>query len=269
LVALQVFRDNRYICRDKFFGRGLSPDGFYSSLALFLNDGKSIRTEVIPRIVMLLDRLAAVVSGLDSYRLYGSSLVVVYEGDRSAAEAVGSIPHDGNKNLPENVGRYFKADNKNLSSVERYDMSSTFDRESEARTRHTAVEQTADGACPVSRHYHEVCGPLDVNDNVTPAHCRNNATAGSDQNKVFSSTNCHKSTQTESSSGSPRYGLSPTGGCLVDVRIVDFANCTCSKLAGERRVQHVGCDSGFMFGLKNLRDFFVRLQREADSMTLC
>lgn len=77
-------KNNYYIARDKYFGRRVKIGWqFTRVLGRFLYDGKT-RTSIIKQIPLLvrqLDTLFNVVSKLHSYRLYGSSLLLFYDGD--------------------------------------------------------------------------------------------------------------------------------------------------------------------------------------------
>lgn len=82
LGGMQVFQVNlgRYICRTKTYGRALTPDGLRSALRQFFCNGLVLRTDVIRALLRRLGQLRDLLSQLDSYRFYTSSLLVTYDG---------------------------------------------------------------------------------------------------------------------------------------------------------------------------------------------
>ncbi|OWA55438.1 putative Inositol hexakisphosphate kinase 3, partial [Hypsibius exemplaris] len=65
---------------NKYFGRGLSVDGFKTALHDFLFNGRRFLHELIPDILTQLRQLSQVVRSLDGFRFYSSSLLIMYEG---------------------------------------------------------------------------------------------------------------------------------------------------------------------------------------------
>lgn len=81
-VSLQVYQLNtgHYLCRNKYYGRGLSSQGFREALFQFLHNGKGLRQDLFEPILNKLRSLKAVLEKQASYRFYSSSLLVIYEG---------------------------------------------------------------------------------------------------------------------------------------------------------------------------------------------
>lgn len=69
-----------YLCRNKYYGRGLSIDGFREALYQFLHNGKGLRQDLFEPILNKLRSLKAVLEKQASYRFYSSSLLIIYEG---------------------------------------------------------------------------------------------------------------------------------------------------------------------------------------------
>lgn len=69
-----------YLCRNKYYGRGLSIDGFREALHQFLHNGKGLRQDLFEPILRKLRSLKAVLEKQASYRFYSSSLLIIYEG---------------------------------------------------------------------------------------------------------------------------------------------------------------------------------------------
>lgn len=71
---------NRYLCRNKYYGRSLSEEGLRQSLTQFFHNGERLRTDVFPALLDQLTRLLSVISQLTSYRFFTSSLLIIYDG---------------------------------------------------------------------------------------------------------------------------------------------------------------------------------------------
>ncbi|SCV03413.1 LAMI_0H07954g1_1 [Lachancea mirantina] len=84
ICGLKVWNSSYYITRDKYFGRRIKIGWqFARLLARFLYDGHQTSSilKQIPRLITQLDQLYAEVSKLKGYRLYGSSLLLMYDGN--------------------------------------------------------------------------------------------------------------------------------------------------------------------------------------------
>ncbi|EAW13175.1 inositol polyphosphate kinase KCS1 [Aspergillus clavatus NRRL 1] len=92
-------KKQEYTFEDKYFGRDLkSGREFQDALTRFLYDGLSY-TSVAKKIPVILDKLAKLenmVRRLKSYRLYASSLLILYDGERNSAEK--EPPTEDNQN---------------------------------------------------------------------------------------------------------------------------------------------------------------------------
>ena len=84
ICGLKVWNESYYIKRDKYFGRRVKVGWqFVRVLARFLYDGQQIGSIVrhLPRLIKELDLLALEVTNLKGFRLYGASLLLMYDGD--------------------------------------------------------------------------------------------------------------------------------------------------------------------------------------------
>lgn len=77
-----------YITQDKYKGREIRADEFPSALASFLHDGERLLVYQIPIILRKLYALARIINRLKGFRFYGCSLLMIYDGDREAQEAL-------------------------------------------------------------------------------------------------------------------------------------------------------------------------------------
>lgn len=82
VCGMQVYQLNtgHYLCRNKYYGRGLSIEGFREALHQYLHNGKTLRTDLFEPILDKLRSLKAVLERQASYRFYSSSLLIIYEG---------------------------------------------------------------------------------------------------------------------------------------------------------------------------------------------
>ncbi|XP_036212560.1 inositol hexakisphosphate kinase 3 [Myotis myotis] len=94
ICGMQVYQTDKkhFLCKDKYYGRKLSVDGFRQALYQFLHDGTRLRTELLGPIQRQLQALLSVIRGQSSYRFYSSSLLVIYDGQEPPERAPDS-PH--------------------------------------------------------------------------------------------------------------------------------------------------------------------------------
>ncbi len=69
-----------YLCRNKYYGRSLSIEGFRHALFQFMHNGTQLRKDLFEPILSKLCSLKAVLERQASYRFYSSSLLIIYEG---------------------------------------------------------------------------------------------------------------------------------------------------------------------------------------------
>ncbi|PGH09763.1 hypothetical protein GX51_00443 [Blastomyces parvus] len=91
LCGMQVWniKKQEYLFEDKYFGRDLKAGRqFQDALTRFLYDGVSYSsvTKKIPTILDKLARLESMVRRLPGYRLYASSLLILYDGEKPAED---------------------------------------------------------------------------------------------------------------------------------------------------------------------------------------
>ena len=90
LCGLQVFdrAAHRFLCRNKYFGRGLTDETIAPAIARFFSacPDEHVGT-VIGRLTREMKKLADIIGRLHQYRFYSSSLLIVYEGDPTGSDA--------------------------------------------------------------------------------------------------------------------------------------------------------------------------------------
>uniref|UniRef100_A0A3Q3KEX7 Kinase n=1 Tax=Monopterus albus TaxID=43700 RepID=A0A3Q3KEX7_MONAL len=82
VCGMQVYQPStgHYLCRNKYYGRGLSIEGFRQALYQYMHNGKGLRRDLFEPILNKLHTLKAVLERQASYRFYSSSLLIIYEG---------------------------------------------------------------------------------------------------------------------------------------------------------------------------------------------
>ncbi|XP_049779049.1 inositol hexakisphosphate kinase 3-like [Schistocerca cancellata] len=80
--GMQVYQvtTQRFVCRNKFFGRSLSVGGFQQAVRQFLHNGSHLRSDVLGPLIRRLEELAAVVTQQEATRFYTTSLLLIYDG---------------------------------------------------------------------------------------------------------------------------------------------------------------------------------------------
>ncbi|KAL4646344.1 inositol hexakisphosphate kinase 1-like, partial [Arapaima gigas] len=93
VCGMQVYQvdTQHYLCRNKYYGRGLSVEGFRQALCQFVHNGVGLRRDLFEPVLDKLHRLKELLERQVSYRFYSSSLLIIYEGKE---------PHTGSKHRP-------------------------------------------------------------------------------------------------------------------------------------------------------------------------
>ncbi|XP_008103209.1 inositol hexakisphosphate kinase 1 [Anolis carolinensis] len=88
VCGMQVYQldTGHYLCRNKYYGRGLSIEGFRSALYQYLHNGVELRNDLFEPILSKLRSLKAVLERQASYRFYSSSLLIIYDGKDARSE---------------------------------------------------------------------------------------------------------------------------------------------------------------------------------------
>uniref|UniRef100_A0A4W5KD81 Kinase n=1 Tax=Hucho hucho TaxID=62062 RepID=A0A4W5KD81_9TELE len=82
VCGMQVYQmdTGHYLCRNKYYGRSLSIEGFRHALHQYLHNGASLRKDLFEPMLCKLRSLKAVLERQTTYRFYSSSLLIIYEG---------------------------------------------------------------------------------------------------------------------------------------------------------------------------------------------
>ncbi|XP_042180810.1 inositol hexakisphosphate kinase 1 isoform X3 [Oncorhynchus tshawytscha] len=82
VCGMQVYQmdTGHYLCRNKYYGRSLSIEGFRHALHQYLHNGASLRKDLFEPMLCKLRSLKAILERQTTYRFYSSSLLIIYEG---------------------------------------------------------------------------------------------------------------------------------------------------------------------------------------------
>lgn len=84
IIGMRVFRQTDYVYFNKEFGRSVTLDTSLGALREFFLDGSGIRDDVITTLIGQLHQYREWVESQKSFKLFATSLLIVYEGDTSA-----------------------------------------------------------------------------------------------------------------------------------------------------------------------------------------
>ena len=79
MILFQV-STNKYLCRNKYYGRSLTDDGLRQSLTQFFHNGERLRIDILHPLLNRLTQLKDVIARLNSFRFFTSSLLIIYDG---------------------------------------------------------------------------------------------------------------------------------------------------------------------------------------------
>uniref|UniRef100_A0A0P5QKR1 Kinase n=2 Tax=Daphnia magna TaxID=35525 RepID=A0A0P5QKR1_9CRUS len=88
LCGMKVYEatSDKFVSRDKYFGRRLDADGLRKALVQFFASGGARRNGIIDAILERLRLLRKAVEQQETFRFYSSSLLIVYEGCDESSE---------------------------------------------------------------------------------------------------------------------------------------------------------------------------------------
>ena len=220
-------------------------DGFREGLCQFLHNGNRLRTDALIPLVEKLQELKSVLSSLDTFRFYTSSLLLIYEGldpelsgDEEAPDedphatvmpmdtledplVIPSLPPVTTSSFPK-----LSKSTENFVRTKSQDEASHFGDKGLVRNGSCSTEVLSDSS-------------------VASGGATGGITPGSSGKNSRSNLNL-------ASRGSTPSASSLSSEC-VDVRLIDFAHASHSGLdLGHCAKEHAGADAGFIFGLSNL-----------------
>ncbi|XP_024119414.1 inositol hexakisphosphate kinase 1 [Oryzias melastigma] len=234
VCGMQVYQPStgHYLCRNKYYGRGLSSDGFRQALYQYLHNGRCLRQDLFEPILNKLRRLKEVLEKQASYRFYSSSLLIIYEGKEPHGP---SIPKPGH--LPSRQQRPPGAPSE---------------------PHCISGSGAADGWCQTSENTDQDPPPAQGTGHVAPP-----PSPPTPPTKSDSVTRLSPLSHAPLLSPAPSMVSPPPHHQLpqVDLRMIDFAHSTFKGFRGDTAV-HDGPDQGYVFGLESLIEILESLREE-------
>ncbi|XP_045932158.1 inositol hexakisphosphate kinase 1 isoform X2 [Micropterus dolomieu] len=244
VCGMQVYQMNtgQYLCRNKYYGRGLSIEGFRQALYQYMHNGNGLRQDLFEPILNKLRSLKAVLERQASYRFYSSSLLIIYEGQKPEGPSVLSSGQHAasHQKTPAATGEPRCVPGPH------------------APPAHDAPCETDMSRKPDPRSLSSQGPGLTAPPSPSPRPSPKAPPTKSDCHAFvppLSSPHPHPD-----SSSSPAPSLlpylpppapQPQQPPLVDVRMIDFAHSTFKGFRGDTAV-HDGPDRGYVFGLESL-----------------
>lgn len=243
VCGMQVYQLNtgHYLCRNKYYGRGLSIDGFRQALYQYMHNGKDLRQDLFEPILNKLRSLKTVLERQASYRFYSSSLLIIYEGQEPEGPSVLSS------------GQHASSQQKTPTApTELHCGPGPHAPPAPAAPCETDISQNPEPG-PLSSQGPGLKAPPAPSLHPSPQA----PPTKSDCHSLLpplSASHPHPDSPSPAPSlisFSPPPVPKPQQPPLVDVRMIDFAHSTFKGFRGDTAV-HDGPDRGYVFGLESL-----------------
>ncbi|XP_034021077.1 inositol hexakisphosphate kinase 1 isoform X2 [Thalassophryne amazonica] len=227
VCGMQVYQlsTGHYLCRNKYYGRSLSAEGFRQALYQYMHNGKCLRRDLFELILNKLCSLKAVLERHASYRFYSSSLLVIYEGKEPEGPVF--------LNTGQTVS-WQKSPAESRSGPDAQPQQPLCGRDFSQNQEPGSLSSPRPGF----KASHPPPALTDCRPLLPP----------SPQPHAESQ---HPPTLLSVGSCPPAPSLPPQQPSLVDVRMIDFAHSTFKGFRGDTAV-HDGPDQGYVFGLESL-----------------
>lgn len=257
------------MCKNKYYGRKVPVEGFKEALYQFLHNGIRLRTDALLPLIEKLQELKSVLSTLDTFRFYTSSLLLIYEGldpemnmdeEFTALASSPDLPSKGTSgtvDVKESSSTITARKRKGVfQCTKSADHVLRTSKLLDGQTTEDVQKVTASSTNTIGSQVQELGSTDDLDRTLNSF------------NSPSSLTSSSSSSSSNGSSGSS-LGLVPNAVSLsaesVDVRMIDFAHALHSEMdLGPRQKvkEHPGSDTGFIFGLSNLIDVLQEIKNE-------
>ncbi|XP_074640766.1 inositol hexakisphosphate kinase 1-like [Tubulanus polymorphus] len=144
VCGMQVYQLNsgNYVCKNKYYGRRLTEQGFLESLTMFFHNGCKMRLDVIELIVEKLKQMHSLLSKQNTYRFYSSSLLIMYDGrDRRIENCRKPSSNNGKENSGVSNRKSSSANSPNSDESDRLHRPRSSDRKSDT-SAHSSPERS-------------------------------------------------------------------------------------------------------------------------------
>jgi hypothetical protein len=95
-----------FVSQNKYTGREIKQEEFRDVLASYFWDGRRLLAEHIPAVIHRLHRLAAIIARLKSFRFYGCSVLLIYDGDQETQDHFLATKRSGMRRNAEEQSAY-------------------------------------------------------------------------------------------------------------------------------------------------------------------
>ena len=247
---MQVFQEptKKFLCHNKYYGRQLDVDGVKRTLHQFLNNGYVLRVGLIDTIVEKLQSLHEMIKKHPSYRFYGTSLLVMYEGRQPTTKHLS----------PTTSSRQHSNGHSKTGSVQLKPAQNVSPKSSKSPVKcdkcakeHVPSESSGSRArtCLNCINNGETMHPA-----AFPSPSPQDSLTPPKQQQQQPSTSSPKQCECRLACDDTAHGKD-----TVDVRMIDFAHATHSGLGDT--TAHDGPDRGYLLGLQNLISMFCELKQ--------
>ncbi|ODN05162.1 Inositol hexakisphosphate kinase 3 [Orchesella cincta] len=250
----KVYQANtgKFLCRDKYYGRKLSVEGFKEAIYQFLHNGNRLRTDAILPLVEKLEDLKATLSTLDTYRFYTSSLLLSYEGldpelHGDAEEQQMIISDDNHEDNDHDIqGKNSLVVIPTSKSADQFpNRGHSLDDSFQGGSHKASGANNGGGVSGAPTSFSA--------DNISHLSETNfKSSVGLSSTSISSSSSL---VVPGSDNNNKSVSGTPTANCLpsesVAVKVIDFAHATHTNM-GYYAKEHIGPDSGYIFGISSL-----------------
>nr|XP_040059636.1 inositol hexakisphosphate kinase 1 isoform X1 [Gasterosteus aculeatus aculeatus]XP_040059637.1 inositol hexakisphosphate kinase 1 isoform X1 [Gasterosteus aculeatus aculeatus]XP_040059638.1 inositol hexakisphosphate kinase 1 isoform X1 [Gasterosteus aculeatus aculeatus]XP_040059639.1 inositol hexakisphosphate kinase 1 isoform X1 [Gasterosteus aculeatus aculeatus] len=256
VCGMQVYQPHtgHYLCRNKYYGRGLSSEGFRQALQQYMHNGKGLRRDLFEPILSKLRSLKSVLERQASYRFYSSSLLIIYEGKEPEGPSVLSS------------GQHAASHQKTPAApVEPRRGPAPHAPPAPGAPCETDMSQIPDPGPPPSQGPGLMAKPAPSprpppQAPPSKSDCHSfHSSLPSPHPRPDSSSPAPGSISFPPAPPPPAAARQPQQPPMVDVRMIDFAHSTFKGFRGDTAV-HDGPDRGYVFGLESLVQILESLQ---------
>ncbi|XP_062327049.1 inositol hexakisphosphate kinase 1 isoform X2 [Osmerus eperlanus] len=245
VCGMQVYQmdTGHYLCRNKYYGRGLSIDGFRQALYQYMHNGAGLRRDLFEPVLGKLRSLKAVLERQVSYRFYSSSLLIIYEGREHPGPPPAQPPAPGH------------APGHAPTELRKGPVDGPSEKEGARPGGGTGGAGTQGG--PVEGP--QPPKPPQVPQPPKPMQVVPQTPKPPQVPQPLADCPQLQPERTPTPTPSERHGDATPPG--VDVRMIDFAHSTYKGFRDDQTV-HVGPDRGYVFGLESLITILEAIREE-------
>ncbi|KAM6948067.1 inositol hexakisphosphate kinase 1 [Lycodopsis pacificus] len=265
VCGMQVYQLNtgHYLCRSKYYGRGLSSDGFRQALQQYMHNGKGLRQDLFEPILNKLRSLKTVLERQASYRFYSSSLLIIYEGKEPEGPSVLSSGQHAplHQKTPAAAGEPHRGPGPHHAppAPDAPCETGPLSSQGPGLKAKPSPSKAPPSKAPPSKAPPSKAPPSKAPPSKSDCHSFHPPLPSPHPHPDSSTAPGLISSPPPPPPPPPRPAPQPQQPPLVDVRMIDFAHSTFKGFRGDTAV-HDGPDRGYVFGLESLVQILESLQ---------